>query len=455
MSIQDWNDERRIIQEDVQNYYVYVPAFIIYHDANLRSVHNKLPQYIQQRLWLGTSEKTGRQYSKMTMGLALIHAPFIAITHYLILPLTNYPATGYSPPYKITLLICSLIFLFLGLFYLRKVSLRYYSDYTSALLILIVGLGTNLTWYVTTEPVMSHVYSFALILMFYDKLQDWLIKPGFKNTVLMGLLFGLIVLIRPTNIIVGFLILASAKPWERIKFLIRKYQYILLMIAAYLVIWAPQLAFWKIMGGSWFMYTYGDEGFFFNNPQIISSLTSYRNGWLVYTPLMALSFIGLPILWKLNREHFWQVLTLLALFTFVNSSWWCWWFGGSFGNRAYIDGYGIFALSIGAVLHAVSNYRIKVVTVFVSLLITAFSAINILQTWQYRVGMIHYDSNTKETFWMHYLRTKPNPDYFNRLIKPDYESSKKGIYFSKNEITEEALKELRKKEALKRNIRIR
>jgi len=337
---------------------------------------------------------------------------------------------------------------------MRKILLTHYHESIVAFLLLIVGLGTNLTWYVTTEPAMSHVYSFALILVFYYKLQFWLKKPEILNTLLLGILFGLIVLIRPTNIIVGALFLASEKPLLRIKYIASHYQHLLLMIAAYMLIWAPQLAFWKFSTGHWFMYTYGDEGFFFNNPQVLSSLFSYRKGWLIYTPLMALTFIGLPFLWKKNREIFWQVSALLVLLTYINASWWCWWFGGSFGLRAYIDGYGLFALAIGAFLQAIFNVKSKIASFLFPAVFIFFIGVNLLQTWQYRIGMIHYDSNTKTTFWMHYLKTRFQPDYYEKLVKPDIKSSKKGHYFSKNEVTETVRKQILHKESIKREIGI-
>ena len=49
---------------------------------------------------------------------------------------------------------------------------------------------------------MSHVYSFALFAVFILLTQKWYKNPSVKNSVLVGLLSGLISLIRPTNIII-------------------------------------------------------------------------------------------------------------------------------------------------------------------------------------------------------------------------------------------------------------
>ena len=32
-----------------------------------------------------------------------------------------------------------------------------------------------------------------------------------------------------------------------------------------------------------------------------------------------------------------MILIVFALNWYVNSSWWCWWFGNSFGGRAFLD----------------------------------------------------------------------------------------------------------------------
>ena len=52
----------------------------------------------------------------------------------------------------------------------------------------------------------------------------------------------------------------------------------------------------------------------------------------VYSPIMILSLIGLPLMTKYKEK---EGLMAIVIFTFINMwiifSWWCWWWGGSFG----------------------------------------------------------------------------------------------------------------------------
>jgi hypothetical protein len=430
---QDWLKSHRLIKDDVHEYYIYASAVIVYGEYDLEKVHQQLPSDVKSMLWLHRYDETNRMYSKMAMGMALVYAPFTAFAHYVLVPLMNYPADGYSPPYKIGLLISALCFFLFGLWQLRKSLLKYFSETITALTLIVIAFGTNLTWYVSSEATMSHVYSFALVIFFYRMLERWFEKPGVWLTLLNGLIFGLIVLIRPTNIMFVVLFFVGGSFGERIKFLLKNYWKLMLMVLTFLLVWMPQLFFWKWVSGGWFLYTYGDEGFFWNNPQIISSIFSYRKGWLVYTPLMVLLFAGLPYLWIKYRGIFWQVLMVLVLAIYINSSWWCWWFGGSYGNRAYIDAYGIYGLAIAALFQAVAKCKRWLISYLGVVVVAAFVCLNLFQTWQCRMGMIHYISENRATYWINFLHTTPQPGYFENLVYPDIEAGMVGYYYPPDE----------------------
>jgi hypothetical protein len=447
---QDWHKSHRLIKDDVQNYYIYSAAAVVYHNYRLEEVHSRLPSDAKNNIWLPRHIETHRYYSKMSMGMAMAYAPFTAFAHYVLVPLMNYPADGYSPPYKIGLLMSALLFFLFGLWHLRKILLKYFSEHVVALTLIVIAFGTNITWYISSEATMSHVYSFALVVYLYRLIERWIAKPTFGLTILTGLIFGLIVLIRPTNIMFLVLFFTGGAFIDRVRFLLKNYAGLILMMSAFLLVWVPQLIFWKWVSGDWFLYTYNDEGFFWNNPQIISSLISYRKGWLVYTPLMALLFAGLPFLWIKYRGLFWQVLTVLILATYINSSWWCWWFGGSFGNRSYIDIYGIMALSIAAVFQAVANLRKSWLNIAGTLVLATFVSLNLFQTWQYRMGLLHYISETKVTFWKNFLKTDFQPGYFENLVNPDHNYGVKGFYYPVTETTVEEKKILQKRVEINR-----
>jgi len=184
------------------------------------------------------------------------------------------------------------------------------------------------------------------------------------------------------------------------------------------------MLYWKTFGGSWVIYSYGKEGFFFDNPQIFNYLFSYRKGWFVYTPLMFLAIIGLALSFKKSRYYFWAILVPLIPTVYVFSSWWCWWYGGSFGMRSMIEFYGFLAFPLGT-LFVYSKNWLKPIFIALALLFTAY---NIRLTKQYRSSFLHWDSSSKATYWMDFLKVQRSDQelYEKSLIHPDYDNAMKG-----------------------------
>jgi len=121
-----WDDQERMIVYDVSEYYQYLPALFVYHDLSLGFASSDT-EYFKHKVTGKIIEKTGRKAGKMTIGMAYLYAPFFLIAHYTA-RWFGYENNGYTAPYKIGLIISSILFLGLGLFALRKILLRYYTE---------------------------------------------------------------------------------------------------------------------------------------------------------------------------------------------------------------------------------------------------------------------------------------------------------------------------------------
>jgi hypothetical protein len=274
--------------------------------------------------------------------------------------------------------------------------------------------------------------------MFIYFIDLWLEKPSVKYTIIIGLLTGIISLIRPTNIIIVLMIvlwkITSIEDLkQRLLFFVKKWNLILLMILLAVAVWIPQFIYWKFISGSFIFYSYPDSmGFFFSNPQIFNVLFSWRKGFFIYTPVMIFAFIGIGMMYKHKKEFFWPVLIYSLLSIYIISSWWVWWYGGSFGLRPLIDSYGIFAIGLATFLTWVLNAsRIKMIVILTVVLLTAS-----LSSWHYKRcyrGSIHWDSMTREAYFDSFWRTYPSGTFYGKLRQPDYKLAKKGIYKYKDE----------------------
>ena len=123
---------------------------------------------------------------------------------------------------------------------------------------------------------------------------------------------------------------------------------VLIIVIATLIVWVPQIAFWKYATGHYFFFSYGEERFYFDSPHIFDGLFSYRKGWLLYTPIMVFALLGIVSLVKVQKKWLAPVLVFTSLNIYVIYSWWCWWYGGSFGSRPMVDSYALMAIPLAA-----------------------------------------------------------------------------------------------------------
>jgi hypothetical protein len=452
-SLKFWNDPKRLLIWDVKVFYVYLPATFIYHDLALEFIIDKKAEIGD--VMFPVKSPTGLFYIQSTYGLALLYTPFFLGAHaYTIL--TGGEATGYSPPYKFALILSCIFYLAIGIYYLKKFLLNHFSQWVTAITLVVIVLGTNLFYYSSYEGPMSHAYNFALIAVFIYFTPVWYKKVNAWSTVIIGALFGLIALVRPVNfIIILFFVFYGINNirslQERIMFLLRSYKWILLMILVFFIIWIPQFLYWKYISGSYFFYSYSDQRFYFNNPQVISSLFSYRKGLFLYIPLMVLAYAGIPLLYRKYRGFTLAVAVTALLNVYILSSWCFWWFGGGFGPRSYIDTYAVMAIPFAAITSRVlsSKWILKIPYIIVIAVLVWF---NQFQTKQYHNGAINWMGMTKEAYWDSFLRKYPTMEFWGMLRFPDPELSRKGIYYQ-GDLTIDQLYPNKKKDTTHTHVR--
>lgn len=426
-SFKNWEKQERVIEHDIHWYYSYLPAKFIYNDIKLEQsdYHFEDDYYLFWPIYT----PDGKKVIKTTMGLSIMYAPFFFAAHAYAC-VSDYPENGFSIPYKLFLLLSAIFYLIVGLDFLRKILRHYeFSELHMGITILLTGLGTNLLCYSSQSAPMSHAYNFCLFAIFIYYTIKWYQQHSMKNTIILGLLLGLISLIRPSNgIIVLFFGLYGVSDWtgfkERLAFF-RKECFLLNVIAlCALLVWVPQLLYWKTVTDNYFFYSYTDEGFFFDRPKILEGLFSFRKGWLVYTPVMAFSLIGIfvkdPVLKKMRLS----ILVFFVINIYIIFSWWCWWYGGTFGQRSLIESYALLAVPMAFLVRYVFEKRwLKFAFIAVC---AFFTWLNIFQTVQFEKQSLHWEGMTKELYFRQFGKLEKIPDYDKYISYPDADEAKKG-----------------------------
>lgn len=420
-----WKEE--YIKYDAISYYAYLPAQFIHHDITLEFTKTDYEKYMHQ-FWPETTD-SGKLVIKTTMGLCYLYAPFFFVAN-AVAPAMGYEADGFTQPYQTAMMVSAFVFLVIGIFYLRKFLLLYFDDTITGLTILCLYFSTNWMWYTTGQPVMSHGYLFSLTAILLYNIVQWYKEVTYSRSLIIGLIYGLIILIRPTMII--FLIPFILYDFKRNNFLKdrlqlfwkRKLHFVLMIIVAFLI-GLPQLLYWHKITGHWLYFSYNNERFYWDNPHILEGMFGFRKGWLIYSPIMILSIVGFFLMKEKERTFKPAVIITFLITIYVVWSWWAWWYGGSYGQRPMIDFYPLLALPMASSIRYL-RLNLRRMKLIVAGVVFIFY-VGAFQNWQYMIGLIHYDANTKESYLINFLSTTYRPGWIEALREPDYESAKKGL----------------------------
>lgn len=419
----------QLLRSDAATYYAYLPAGLI-HGNWARNSQDRLPA-TEVPTVAELRGDDGSVVIKMTMGLAMMQAPFFLVGHAVASLSDCWPADGYSRPYMVALVAGSLAYFICGLWLLSRLLARFFDDRVVALTVLLMAWATNATYYLLQEPAMSHGYSFCLFATFVWLSMDWYRRPAMSSTILLGLIGGLITLVRPTNgVIVLVFLLWNVRSFDDLKHHGMLYWkhcgWFLLGGAAAMLVWVPQLLYWKQATGCWLYYSYGDENFFFLRPKLFDVVVGFRKGWLVYTPAMILAIAGFPCLYRFNRGLFWNSLSFLLVNVYVVASWWCWWYGGSYGQRALIESYAVMALPMAALIQWAWAQGVRGVVAVLGLA-GVLVIHNGFQLLQLRSGALHMENMTRSAYMEAWGKRLPTPAYEACLRRPDFAAARLGL----------------------------
>ncbi|MBS1635957.1 MAG: hypothetical protein JST26_08530 [Bacteroidetes bacterium] len=415
---------------DVDQYYSYLVAKFIHNDLNFKFPHH---------YWL-IEAPNGQLVPKVTMGMAIMYLPFFVIGNNIAYAF-DYNGEGYSAPYMWCIHLGSILYVLIGLWYCRKTLLHYFSEWITALTMVLLLFGTNLFFYTYKESEMPHSYLFLLFSLFVYHVVRWQHSGRLKHVYIFAFIAGFISLIRPTEcLVLLFPLLINVATFrdfkDRLAFLAGLKWKLLLIILLFIIPILPQLIFWKVQTGQFFFFSYGSqEGFFFRDPKFYSVLFGYRKGWLLYTPIMWFSVLGMVWMFFKWRKMFFAVTVYFLVNLYLISSWWDWGYGGAYGMRALVHSYALlvipFAFFIRSFIMLGKQLILKIVSTLVILSVGAFFCyLTIFQTWMFKNSLMHWDSMTREAYWFVFLKkdfTGGDRVYLETLFKhPDYEAMRQG-----------------------------
>jgi hypothetical protein len=368
-----------VMGSDMEGYYQYLPHLFLMNKEEMKQMRWAKPYGDDIRL------------NVFTCGVAIMQLPFFLIAHE-VSKFLEMESNGYNPVYFMSVLFAAIFYVYTGLYYLFKLLSRLFTRRTAFLTAILVFLATNLFYYTVMGPGLSHAYSFCLIAMYIYYVPGFYKNPGIRSTLKMILPLALAVLIRPTTIVAGFYFLlydvVSFRAFgQRLLFLFRRWYLLLLMLIAGFIVFIPQMAYWHLVTGKWFVYSYQSEGF--SNalsPRIFTVLFGARNGWYLYTPLMLLATGGLFYLVYRCRYSAPAILLIMILIVYINSSWWLPTFSASAGYRTLIEYIPFMAIPLAFIVERTYTNKKRTSWILTTVLIL-FIIYNILFSYKYETNL--------------------------------------------------------------------
>ncbi len=407
------------IASDGLGYYSYLPAAIIYHDFSYK-FYNNPTNYIKPIYHTYFNQYKDKLINKYYCGTAICFLPFFLLG-IVISAIAGTDINGYTDTFLMLISVCSIIYFLFSVYFISKIADFFkLSQKISLLMCLIYFFGTNLFHYVIQEPSMSHVYSFFAISLFFYLYTKLLSQISNKNLIFVALSLSLIALIRPPNVIVVLFLPFFSENLRAFWLFLKKifsenwlgfiYSIIIVCSAIFL-----QFYFYFLQTGEFFILTYDGETFNFSNPEFFNTFFSYKKGLVLYTPLFlgSLFFIVLVI-----GNWYKKIVFFITLFVFsyITSSWWCWWYGGGFSIRPFVDILPLFIIITMFLFDKLKMSSRK----FVFFACIPFLLFNQLKSFQYANLLISTQSMNEEMYWDVFIETNLNAvnnKKINKILK--------------------------------------
>jgi hypothetical protein len=278
---------------------------------------------------------------------------------------------------------------------------------------------------------MPHAILFGLATLFVRLTIRWHRKPDNMTSIVYGSLFALMVLCRPSEILLIifpllFLVYNRKSFIDKINFYVSNIKSIFLVILGAFVTCIPQLLYWKFVTGKFIFFSYQNtEGFNFLEPHILESLFSFKNSWIIYTPIIIFPLLGFINLFKKNKPLFFSIFTFTIINFYVLSSWLAWWNGGGFGMRYFVESYALLCIPAGYFITWLMERKLFLRLSIYSVLFLCIS-LNLFQTWQSANYIMPHDQRNFAFYKANFLARSIKPENFRLLdIERTYESNQK------------------------------
>jgi hypothetical protein len=348
----------RVVNGDAIQYYAYLRSAVIDGDLDFSNDYERLYDATgdpADNVWLTSRTPIGRPTNLMSIGPAILWAPFFVIT-YVVLLLglglgATVPLDGLAAPFPLSAGVAGIVYATIGAYLCYRACRLLFPEGPAFWAAVAAWLATPAIYYSLVSPLYSHATSLFTSALFVYMWAST--RGGFDvlRFVLLGALAGLCALVRWQDLVVVLFPLAElghAALRERRGLMPAAGRAVAMGVAA-VVAFLPQLLAWRAIYGEFLLLPQGGSFMQWTRPAIASVLFSLNHGLFTWTPAALVAVAGLALVIRRDALLGWTATVILLLAAYVNGSVTDWWAGEAFGARRFVGCTVIFALGFAAV----------------------------------------------------------------------------------------------------------
>ena len=365
------------VRGDGVGYYAFARSLLIQHNldftpdyqhANSSFREPRLDETGRPRKDYVTS--TGHLDNHFSVGPALLWSPFLLVAHAGVLTVralgSTVSADGFSAPYRLAMALSTVLYGFLGLWIAFRIARKYTDERWAWLATIAVWGGTSLALYMYFNPSWSHAHSAFVVAVFFWYWLHTSERRSVSQWLILGAVAGLMLNVYFANaallIIIGAEALSAyaaafrtSPAWfSACRGLFLRHS---LFAITLLICLLPTFLSRQVIYGSPFTCGYIPVRFWsWKSPAFAQVLFSSDHGLFSWTPLIALSFIGLLLFWRRMPSVGGPALLGVLAFYYLIASYPDWDGISSFGNRFFVSLTVFFVLGLAVLLQQIAAY---------------------------------------------------------------------------------------------------
>jgi hypothetical protein len=399
------------VRGDGVGYYAFARAPLIEHSLDFTHDYQSANQSFREDRLDANGQPferyrtpTGHLENHFTVGPAILWAPFLLVAHVLVLIGralgSGVAADGFSAPYRYAMAVGTCVYGFLALLLSYRLARKYTGPVWAFLACLAVWWASSLPVYMYFNPSWSHAHSafvVALFLWYWDATRA---NRSLRQWLVLGLITGLMLDVYYANLMVVSVLVVEAVrqyililrgnqvPQMRALDLMKRHALFGLVVCVSLL--PTFYSRWVVYGGPFETGYLKLRDFLWTSPALLQVLFSANHGLLSWTPLLAISFLGIAVLaWRTPEVGVPIAVASLAFYIFF--ALYPDWAGiSSYGNRFFVSLTAIFILGLAVALERIGEIfrRQRVAVAMISVILGVFALWNLGLIYQWGTHLI-------------------------------------------------------------------